>query len=355
MQSLRSCRTVAAVLSLLLVWLCCLQRAAAQTGTGGTTTNRAPISHTIRGKVFLPSGHPPDMRVRVVLEANTGGIAGETFTDSVGNFEFRSVSNNNYRVTAHTDQRTFETTQEQLEVSGSFSRTFNVQIYLREKDAERAILKDKLLSVADTQEAPKNARKLYEKALKLARDDKHQDALAPLKEALQLFPDYLLALNKLGEEHARLEQLTEAQVLFERALAVNTKYALPHINLGIVHLRLKRNADAVKELEAGNALDDSFPMGHLNLGIALMNSTPPDYERAEKEFNRALQINGKELAHVHLYLFNLFSRRKDYPKAVEQLDAYLKDAPNAPDADAVRQRRDAMRKALAQQAAGKLQ
>ena len=211
MQSLRSCRTVAAVLSLLLVWLCCLQRAAAQTGTGGTTTNRAPISHTIRGKVFLPSGHPPDMRVRVVLEANTGGIAGETFTDSVGNFEFRSVSNNNYRVTAHTDQRTFETTQEQLEVSGSFSRTFNVQIYLREKDAERAILKDKLLSVADTQEAPKNARKLYEKALKLARDDKHQDALAPLKEALQLFPDYLLALNKLGEEHARLEQLTEEE------------------------------------------------------------------------------------------------------------------------------------------------
>jgi hypothetical protein len=47
------------------------------------------VSHSIRGKIFLPSGNLPEMRLRVVLEVNTGGIASETYSDSVGNFEFR--------------------------------------------------------------------------------------------------------------------------------------------------------------------------------------------------------------------------------------------------------------------------
>src|SRR6188508_794897 len=60
-------------------------------------------SHTIRGKVYLPSGAMPDQRIRVVLELNTGGVAAEIFTDSVGNFEFRGVTANSYKVTVPSD------------------------------------------------------------------------------------------------------------------------------------------------------------------------------------------------------------------------------------------------------------
>src|SRR5262249_2523996 len=111
-------------------------------GTSGSGTNApspgrgASISHTIRGKIFLPSGTPPEQRIRVVLELNTGGIAGEVFSDSVGNFEFRLLPNGVYKVTVPTDNRTYETTQESVELYGSFSRTVTTQVYLKPKNPD---------------------------------------------------------------------------------------------------------------------------------------------------------------------------------------------------------------------------
>src|SRR5262252_6185087 len=82
------------------------------TGQGGAGRSSAPVSHTIRGKIFLPNGTLPDQRIRVTLELNTGGLAGETFSDSVGNFEFRSLPSNSYKITVPSDNRTYETTQD---------------------------------------------------------------------------------------------------------------------------------------------------------------------------------------------------------------------------------------------------
>src|SRR5205085_3730209 len=168
--------------------------------------------------------------------------------------------------------------------------------------------------------------------------------------ALKAFPDYLHALNKLGEQYLQVNQTTEAQAMFEKAVAANNKFALPHINIGILLVNQKRYAEAIEALEAGNRLDDSFPMGHLHLGVALMNRDSADYDRAEREMLRALEMGGKTLAQGRLYLFNLYSRQKNDQKAAQQLEIFLKEAPNAPQAEAVRQRLEALKKMLAQQA-----
>ncbi|MCI0661909.1 MAG: hypothetical protein L0220_12620, partial [Acidobacteria bacterium] len=210
-------------------------------------------SHTIRGKVFLPSGNLPEQRIRVVLELNTGGIAGETFSDSVGNFEFRNITNNSYRVSIPSDNRTYETTQEVVECYGNFPRTFMVQVYLKDKDANAAFrTKGKLLSVADLQEVPKAAKKSYEKGLKLGQQRKPEEAVTHLQEALNVFPEYLLALNKLGEQYLALNKITEAEEMFVRAVSTNPKFAPPHINLGIIYLSKERFDEAITEFETGN-------------------------------------------------------------------------------------------------------
>src|SRR5262249_62287556 len=75
-------------LSLLIALSACAAQSLAQ---GGATSPNSPgrgVSHTIRGKIFLPSGSPPDQRLRVVLELNTGGVVHEVFSDSGENFEF---------------------------------------------------------------------------------------------------------------------------------------------------------------------------------------------------------------------------------------------------------------------------
>ena len=310
------------------------------------------VSHSVRGKIYMPSGNLPELRMRVVLEHTAGGIVSETFTDSVGNFEFRGLASNTYRVTVPTDNQTYETSQETVEVSGNFARTFMVQIYLKDKNnAQSVTMKDKLLSPADIQEVPKEAKKFYEQGLKLARDKQPEKASIKLQEALHVFPEYLNALNKLGEQMAILNKLDLAEANFERAIALSPKFALPYINQGILLVSQKRFAEAIPVLETGNRLDDTFPMGHLNLGMALMSQNPADFERAEKELTRVIDLAKKDFAYVHKLIFNLNVRRQKYDKAAVQLEAYLKEVPDAPDSQEVRLMLDKVKKAMAKQQA----
>ena len=178
-----------------------------QPRTGGTGA-----AHSIRGKIYLPSGQSPELRMRVVLEVSIGGIFGETFSDSVGNFEFRAIANGNYYLKVQGDSRLFEPFSEALEISGSFARTFTPQVYLRARAIDpRDKLNNRILSVADTQEVPKAARQNYEKGLKLAQANQPQAAIEKLQEALKVFPDYLYALNKLGEQYLQSGQREQAQ------------------------------------------------------------------------------------------------------------------------------------------------
>src|SRR5262245_1282572 len=326
------------------------------TGSGSNTGNPtgsrgAGVSHTIRGKIFLPSGTPPEQRIRVVLELNTGGIAGETFSDSVGNFEFRSLPNGVYKVTVPTDSRTYETAQETVELYGTFSRTITTQVYLKDKNSDLVFKpKDKLLTPADTQEVPKDAKKAFEKGLKRAGESKPEEAIALFDQALKIFPEYLHALNKLGEQKMQTNKPEEARAAFEKAISINQKFALPYINLGMLYVLQKRFNDAIEPLEQGNKIDGSYPMGHLHLGLALMKKQEPDLDRAEKEMTRAVELGRGNLVNVRKELYNLNVRRHAWDKAAAQLEAYLKEAPNAQDANDVRDALAKLRRRMAEQA-----
>ena len=337
-------------LSLLIALSACAAQSLAQGGATNPNNPSRGVSHTIRGKLFMPSGNPPDQRLRVVLELNTGGIVSEVFSDSVGNFEFRSLSNGSYKIVAPSDGHIYETAQESVELYGNFARTFTVQIYLKEKgEGVNVKSKEKIVSVADLQKPPKEAKKNYDNGLKRANENKPEEAVALFQAAVKIFPEYLAAINKLGEQLAVMKKPDEAQAAFEKAISINPKYALPHINLGILFVERGRYDEAVVALENGVSADDTFPMSHLKLGEALMSKRPPDYDRAEKELTRALDLGKREFAYVRLYLFNLNIRRQRLDKAAEQLETYLKEVPDAPDAEQVRQRLDKVKKAIEQQ------
>ena len=294
-------------------------------GTGGQQprTGGSGTSHSIRGKIFLPSGQSPELRLRVVLEVSTGGIFGETFSDSVGNFEFRAIANGNYILKVQADSQLYEPYTESLDLSGSFSRTFTPQVYLRARPLDpRDKLNNRILSVADTQEVPKAAKQYYEKALKLAQANQPQAAIEKLQEALKVFPDYLYALNKLGEQYLQSGQREQALPAFERAIDTNARFAPPHIGLGTMLNEQQKYAEAAAHLEAALKLDDSYPTAHIQLGLALMEkmeNAPPDYARAEKALLRGLALGGKDFAYVYMHLFNLHIRQKHYAQAAEQL------------------------------------
>jgi len=351
------CRAFLKTIFMGAVLSACAAPSFAQGGGGGGNNPNNPgrgagASHSIRGKIFMPSGNMPDQRLRVVLELNTGGIVSEAFSDSVGNFEFRSLPNGTYKIVVPSDGRVYETSQETVELYGNFTRTFTAQIYLKEKGEGITVkTKEKIISVADLQQPPKDAKKNYDNGLKRARENKPEEAAKLFQAAITIFPEYLAAINKLGEQLRVMNKTAEAQAVFEQAIAINPKYALPHINLGMLLIDQKRYDEAIIALENGAKADDTFPMSHLMLGEALMSKTPPDYDRAEKELTRALELGKRDFLQVRKSLFNLHLRRQRLDKAAEQLEAYLKEAPDAPDAEGVRQTLSRVKKTIEQQKA----
>lgn len=306
-------------------------------GSGGARGN-----HVIRGKIFLPSGRLPEVRMRVVLELVSGGIFSETFSDSVGGFEFRSLPNNTYRIIIPSDGQQYEKTEENLEVSGGVGRTFNSQMFLREKGSENRLRSsNKMVSAAElTRDIPKAAKKSYENGLKKMNEGKVEDALSLFQESLKAAPSYVQAINKIGEIQVGKQQVVEAEATFKRAASVNSKYPHTQVNLGMLMVQLKRYSEAIEYLDAANQLDESFPMAHLNLGVALLEKTPSreaDIQRAENSFVKALALGGEPLAYVHKLLFNLHIRRQNYHQAIADLESYLKAVPTAPDAKQVQE------------------
>src|SRR6266404_7926747 len=94
-------------------------------------------SHTLQGKVVLPNGSPPATSVRVTLTFNNMSVY-ETFTDLSGRFSFTGLHRGMYQLTAEGDDRTFETTRVNAEISayGSAPQTFTQNVQLRLKTAK---------------------------------------------------------------------------------------------------------------------------------------------------------------------------------------------------------------------------
>jgi len=94
--------------------------------------------------------------------------------------------------------------------------------------------------------------------------------------------------------------------------------------------------------EATSAEPDNA-LAQFNLGVALLESD--DLDGAEKALRRAYQIEGAKMPGAQLQLGQLYFRKKDYPRAIEAFELYLRDLPNAPNAAQVKEAVEKLRHA----------
>jgi tetratricopeptide (TPR) repeat protein len=70
------------------------------------------------------------------------------------------------------------------------------------------------------------------------------------------------------------------------------------------------------------------------LGVALMRQK--DIDGAEKELQQAAKLGGEHAGRAHYYLGGIYWARKEYKRAADELETYLRLTPRAPDADQVK-------------------
>ena len=292
-----------------------------QTNLGG--------GNSIVGTVFSPSGRPMENRLRVRLSTMTRGDRVAT-TNENGNFAFRGLPTGSYTISIEkeADYKPFSTSVDVRQFRGSPPQIYTLNIRLEFKD--RVEVKPAVVS-AEFLNVPKKAVAHYDNAVEQAKKNDHTGAIEQLKLAIAEYPSFTMAFNELGVQYLRVNQLENADEAFQNALKVDPDSFPALINRGIANVMMKRHGEAVPMLRKALKKNDQSAVGHYFLGQALANLGL--FVDAEKELLASIKLGKEEMKEAHRILAIIYTSRGAKKEAADELEAYLKLAPNAPDAE----------------------
>jgi Tfp pilus assembly protein PilF len=311
----------------------------AQMGTDSTGTGGR---HVIQGRLYFPSGRRAEARVRVKLQSsNTGDLA--VMADINGNFAFRGLAPGSYTVIVEGGDE-FETARESVFIDTDIrtpagispppiTRPYTVLIYLQVKRGDDTQGKPGVLNAA-LANVPAEARALYLQALESIKQGDSKKAVEQLRGAVSLYRDFGLALNEMGVQYLRLNEVGKAAESFSQAVKLMPDAFPVRLNYGIALLEKKSFSEAEEHLRQAVRKNEASPLARYYLGLTLLNLR--SYDEAERELQKSIQLGGDQLSLAHKYLGGLYWRKKDYKRAAGELEAYLKLSPKATDAEQIR-------------------
>lgn len=286
--------------------------------------------HQISGRVYFPTQVADEIRVKVRLESNSAPTI-TTATNADGVFRFSGINTGNYIVIVDAGEQ-YELFSEQVVIEGGNTyspRSIQIPIYLRPKGsgpgAKPGVVNAALAGL------PKPAVELYEKALVSAQKGDGKKAIEQLNKAIEIHPQFALALNELGVQYLKLGQPDKAAGALQSAVKIVPDEFSPRLNYGIALLNQKKFPEAEEQLRLALKKNNKSPTAHMYLGIVLMSQN--NLDEAERELQSAINSKSSEVDVAHRYLGGVYWGKRDYKRAADELEMYLKLVPKAPDAE----------------------
>jgi len=185
--------------------------------------------------------------------------------------------------------------------------------------------------------APKDARKAFDKARDLRQKGKVDDAYKNYQKAVSLYRGYAAAWCELGKIEAGSGQLDTARLSFREAVKADAKYPDGYVQLGALAVHDKKWQEAADLTDQALKLDSfDYPMAWFHNAVANYNLNRIDL--AEQSALKTERLDTRHQYPQADYLVGLIRmNRKDYKSAADYIRAYLKRAPDAPDAAQARQ------------------
>ena len=136
----------------------------------------------------------------------------------------------------------------------------------------------------------------------------------------------------------KLQQFEPAHETLTKAIEVNPNGASCRYALGVSQFYLKKLPEAIESLRRALQLAPDSPnaaLAHFYLGLAYLNSGKAG--DAEPHLKKAYQLGGNSIpSDVHMYLAKYYSDNKRYKEAADELELFLKLAPDARDAEKIK-------------------
>lgn len=306
--------------------------------------------NSIHGKVSNSAGKHMS-QVIVEIETGNGQLVETIVTNNEGDFSVSGLTGTSYIVVIR--QVDYEPVSEHVD----FVRTVGpddpgerrtLQITLIPKGGVRQSPSNRVIS---GQNVPKAARDALDRALKFMKDNKSEEAIASLKEAIKAYPDYFDAHLLLAGAYLKADRLDESIAGYEQARKVNPKDDRVYQGFGQVLIRQKKYALAVSVLGEAARLNPGDANIVMMRGTALLEhaiATNPAQSKeaaaerekslgqAEADFLKAFDLSGKKMASVHLQLARLYEKKGERARAADELEQYLKMSPDDKKAEAIR-------------------
>jgi tetratricopeptide (TPR) repeat protein len=350
------------------------QAAAAQRGTPPTNnpsrsnaparTPTAPDLTTqpvfVSGKVLLEGGRA--LSETVAIERICNGVARrEGYTDLKGQFEFQlglnigfqDASENDTRITANQLPRPgSNSNRKAMDLTGCELRAVlagyqSSVVILRTNGADNweievgTIFLKRMGEAPGTtisvtsMAAPKDAMHAYEKAQKI-RADKPAEAEKHLNKAVEIYPQFAAAWTLLGDMHRERNDFEGARSEYLRAIAADPQFVNPSYGLAVIAMQEKKWDEAIRLTDQVIKMNSAaFPLAYFFNAAA--NYNQQKYDAAEVS---AKKFKALDTQHGHpdvcLLLSYVYSRKQDYAGAAHEIRDFLAAAPNAPDAEALK-------------------
>jgi tetratricopeptide (TPR) repeat protein len=186
--------------------------------------------------------------------------------------------------------------------------------------------------------APKDSSTAFEKGRAALKKNKLDDARRDFERAAQIYPGYAAAWCELGKLAADHGQLDEGLRLFRKAIQADPKYADPYLRVSAI-LTVEKQWPQLAETTGAllRLAPYDYPQAYYMNAVANYNLR--NFDAAEKSAREAERLDAQgRLPRIWQFLGTILANRGAFPEAAEQMRQYLKLAPQAPDAGAVRER-----------------
>jgi tetratricopeptide (TPR) repeat protein len=275
-------------------------------------------------------------------------IVAQTYADSVGHFEFRNLQRGYYHIVVELEG--YQRVSHAVDLTTAASGFANVTIAMNRTLTERVvrapgfegedpdIVDARVLSAS----YPPRAVREYERAIEETQRGNGDRAIRHLEEAVRLAPDFYHAFNNLGVALQRAGRHADAEEAFLRANQISPNSQQPILNLAVLWMTQAESSDpdeaaarlrnALGMLDKAVAIRPRAAAAHYYRGAAQYRLGMLD--EAESALLRALDAD-RNFGAARLMLSNVYVKQTRWDLALEQLDAYLAEHPDAPDRPAV--------------------
>jgi hypothetical protein len=200
--------------------------------------------------------------------------------------------------------------------------------------------------------APKDARKAYEKGVEAVKSGNSAIARQQFEKAVQIYPKFTNAWFQLGKVLQKQNEKTAAHAAYTRATNIDSKYLPPYLSLSYFAydaqdwpelLNLTGHILALDPLNyarvKGYILDlDSFDFAEAYFYNAMANFHLDKLEAAEKSGLKAAYLDVRpRFPQLHLLLADIFIKKLDNARAATELQTYLDLVPHDSNAEELRE------------------